>query len=155
MTINKIIYSMLAVVLIAMVFWGVTSNSKSDSVPNAGPIKQVHIGGKVLDVNLANTPALQEQGLSGVASLNKGTGMLFVFGEMGSRPFWMKDMNFPIDIIWIDENFKIVYIKSNATPESYPEIFVPTVEAKYVLEVVSGFATENKIKEGETVLFTF
>jgi uncharacterized membrane protein (UPF0127 family) len=58
----------------------------------------------------------------------------------------MKDMNFPIDIIWLDKDKKVVYIVKNAPPESYPyEHFEPKEEARYVLEVAAGTVEDKKI----------
>jgi len=65
----------------------------------------------------------------------------------------MKDMQFAIDILWIDENKKIVDITHNAVPESYPSIFQPNSPTKYVLEVNAGWAERNKIAFGENVEF--
>jgi uncharacterized membrane protein (UPF0127 family) len=122
---------------------------------NLEDIRQVKIGNVVLKVDLALTPEEQQQGLSGRELLIEDQGMLFVFDTPGRYPFWMKDMNFPIDMIWVSEDNHIVFIKKNATPESYPESFVSLKDAKYVLETVSGFADKNNIKEGDTVEFLF
>jgi uncharacterized membrane protein (UPF0127 family) len=67
----------------------------------------------------------------------------------------MKDMNFPIDIIWISEDLNIVYIKKDARPELFPESYRPETKAKYVLEVVSGFSEKNNLKVGDRVEFTY
>ena len=70
----------------------------------------------------------------------------------------MKDMNFSIDMIWISENMKVVYIKKNARPESYPESYGPEGNdkpAKYILEINSGFSEKNNLKIGDSVLFTY
>ena len=85
--------------------------------------------------------------------MKKDEGMLFVFNHTGKYPFWMKDMNFPIDIIWIGEDLRVVYIKKDAKPESYPETFTPNQDAKYVLEVFSSFSEKNNLKEGDRVKF--
>ena len=92
-------------------------------------------------------------GLSGRTSMVEKEGMLFVFDEAGNYPFWMKDMLFSIDIIWLDANKKIVFIKENATPESFPETWGGEVKAKYVLEVISGFVKKHKLKIGDKVEF--
>jgi hypothetical protein len=118
-------------------------------------IKQVKIAGQVLNVDLAITPEAQAEGLSSRGTLDKNEGMLFVFPQPGRYPFWMKDMNFPLDIIWIGEDLKVVYIQKNALPESYPESFTPEKNAKYVLEVSEAFADKNNLKEGDSVLFTY
>ncbi len=124
----------------------------------SGNIQYVNIAGQNLKVDLALTEAEQEQGLSGRQSLNENEGMLFVFDTPGKYAFWMKDMNFPLDIIWIGENMQVVYIKKNALPELYPETYGPGLndgDAKYVLEVTAGFSDKNNLKVGDNVTFTY
>jgi uncharacterized membrane protein (UPF0127 family) len=62
-------------------------------------------------------------------------------------------MNFPIDIIWIDEDLRVNFIKKNALPSSYPEAFSPDGNSLYVLEVNSQFLDKNNLKEGDKVKF--
>ena len=111
----------------------------------------VQIAGQTLKVDLALTREAQERGLSARQDLAEDEGMLFVFDYSNIYPFWMKDMNFPIDIVWIGEDLKVVYIKKDAEPSSYPAAFTPTEDAKYVLEVVSGFSDKNNLKVGDSV----
>ncbi len=118
-------------------------------------IKIVKIAGTEIIVDVANTPKARTQGLSGRASLKEDEGMLFIFDSSGIYTFWMKDMNFPIDIIWINQNLEVVYIKKNATPESYPATFGPEENALYVLEVVSGFSETHNLKLGDEARFAF
>jgi uncharacterized membrane protein (UPF0127 family) len=114
--------------------------------------QKIKIGGEVIKVEVVDTPSTRAQGLSGRDSLEKDQAMLFVFDTPGNYSFWMKDMNFSIDIIWIDETGKIVYIKENATPESYPEGFGPNEKtSKYVLEVFSGFVDSYDLEVGDSV----
>ncbi len=117
------------------------------------PVSDVYVSGQKIAVELANTPAKRIQGLSGRNALGQNEGMFFVFEKPDYYAFWMRDMNFKIDIIWIDENKKIVDIVKNATPESYPEKFSPQSPAQYVLEVNAGFADEHKINIGDLVKF--
>ena len=125
-------------------------------------IKSVNIAGQNIKVELAVTEAEQELGLSGRSGLKEDEGMLFIFEQAGAHGFWMKDMNFPIDIIWLNparndfsiadaggENMKVVYIKKDARPESYPEIYSSDKDSKYVLEVASGFSDKNGLKIGD------
>jgi len=93
------------------------------------------------------------KGLSNRESLEKDFGMLFVFPNDGLHGIWMKEMNFPIDIIWLDKNFKVVDIKSGATPESYPEIFKPQLLSRYVLEINAREGGKAKIKIGDVAGF--
>ena len=120
-------------------------------------IKSVEIGGQNVLVDLALTDAQKEQGLSGRTSLAPNTGMLFVFSTPNKYLFWMKDMNFAIDMIWITADMHVDYIAKDATPASYPATFGPGVndqDALYVLEVNSGFAEQNGLRVGDSVLFT-
>ena len=83
------------------------------------------------------TPSEQAKGLSGLRFLPNDHGMLFVFDTPAKIPFWMKDMNFPIDIYWLDTQGKVVYQVLNAQPckPDYCPIFTPDKPAKYVLEI--------------------
>ncbi len=117
-------------------------------------LRYVKINGVTLKVSLALTERAQERGLSGRESLEENEGMLFVFSQPIARNFfWMKEMNFPLDMIWFGADKKVVYIKKNATPESYPESFGPNEETKYVLEVISGFSDKYNLKEGDLLEF--
>ncbi len=118
-------------------------------------VGEVKIAGETVKVDLAVTPKEQEQGLSRRTALAPGTGMLFVFEKPGKYFFWMKDMNFPIDIIWISAERKVVYIKKNATHLDQTSTFGPEADAKYVLEVVAGFSDDHDLKVGDEVLFNF
>lgn len=116
-------------------------------------IKNINIGGKIINLELVMSDESRSRGLSGRERLKDGEGMLFVFDYPDKYPFWMKDMKFSIDIIWIGEDLKIVYIKKNASPDSYPNSFSTEKDAKYVLEVNSGFSEKNNLKEGDEVEF--
>ena len=82
------------------------------------------------------------KGLSVKNQLKENEGMLFVFEEPARYSFWMKDMKFPIGIMWLDSNGKIVHIEENLEP--CPLVFVcpsyaPNADSQYVLETVAGF----------------
>lgn len=138
------------IIVIVFLIFTLSINQRS-SVLN---IKGVRIAGQDVKVELAHSETERERGLSGRQTLSGNEGMLFVFDQPGKYSFWMKDMNFPIDIIWMDEDLKIVYIKKDAKPELYPEQYQSDDNAKYVLEVVSGFSEKNNLKIGDSALFT-
>lgn len=126
----------------------------------------VKIAGKNIKVELATTSAEQQKGLSARTFLAENEGMLFVFDKSGIYPFWMKDMRFAIDIIWLAPSdvegiAEVVYIKKDARLELYPETYGAKNEqglpllSKYVLEVVSGFSDKNNLKVGDKALFTY
>ncbi len=102
-------------------------------------------------VDIADTSALREQGLSGRSELKENEGMLFVFPEDGVYTFWMKDMSFSIDMIWISKSGTVVHVENAATPRSYPETFGPDVPARYVLEVSAGFSEAHGVSVGDVV----
>ncbi len=107
----------------------------------------------VIKVQLADTDAAREQGLSGVTFLSEDSGMLFVFPDSSLYGFWMKDMNFALDIIWVDEFKQIVGIEENVSTSTYPNVFYPPVVVKYVLEVNSGKAKDLGLKKGIKIDF--
>jgi len=116
-------------------------------------IKEVKIKDKILKVEIADDNKEKEKGLSGRKSLSESTGMLFMFDMSGDYVFWMKDMNFPIDIVWINENLQIVHIEESVIPETYPITFKSPSLSKYVLEVLAGLSSKNNFKIGDRVEF--
>ena len=104
-------------------------------------------------VEIADTNSLRQAGLSGKPFLERGEGMFFIFDADDMHGIWMKDMLFSIDIIWIDSNFNIVDVKESATPESFPAVFKPKEESRYVLEVNANFVEEHSIKIGDSIRF--
>ena len=99
------------------------------------PVEKVVVNGKTFDLEFANNQKEREKGLSGRDSLPDDHGLFFVFDQPDYYGFWMKEMKFPIDIVWFDKNKKVVGITRNLTPESYPKIFYPPQKIKYALEV--------------------
>lgn len=109
------------------------------------------LGGQLLVLEVADTDARRVQGLSGRKSLPHNHGMLFVFPVDGMYGFWMKDMHFPVDIIWLDGSYRIVDVNERVSPSSYPIVFYPDVSTRYTLEVSSGFFEKNKLAKGMTL----
>lgn len=118
-------------------------------------LSKVQIGTAQFNVEVAATPLLRAQGLSGREKLSGDSGMLFIFDEPAIYSFWMKEMRFPLDIVWIDKSLNVVDITRNALPESYPETFSPKTPAQYVLEIPGGVAEEKDIKAGDAVTFIY
>ena len=150
---KKTLIAFLVVAIFFLVGFFLVSKNISKHIP--ANIKTVQVGGANIIVDVAITGEQRSLGLSGRSGLKANEGMLFVFDYPNKYSFWMKDMNFPIDIIWIGENLRVVYIKKDARPELYPETYGPDKDTKYVLEVVAGFADKNNLKEGDKVIFTY
>lgn len=106
------------------------------------------IDGTPIAIELADSGSERERGLSGRAELRPGSGMLFVFEEDAQPSFWMKDMRFPIDIMWISADGVVVDIDQGLAPETYPQTFTPDSPVRYVLEVPAGFSEAHGITTG-------
>lgn len=113
------------------------------------PASYVTLDGGTVSVSLARTPAEQERGLGGRESLAPDEGMLFVFPQDGRYAFWMKDMKFSIDIIWIAADGTVVYVVPNLSPSSYPRSYGPKTPARFVLEVPAGWAAAHYVRIGD------
>jgi uncharacterized protein len=147
----KIIYLSLTFVAVVFIFYFLYVKTNTGSTIN---LANIIINDKSVKVEIADSLDKQIQGLSNRSSLPPDTGMLFVFSKAQIQKFWMKDMNFPLDIIWIDNN-KIVNISPNLAPEgaapanTYSSIY----NCNYVLEVNAGFSEKNNIKIGDYVKY--
>jgi len=107
-----------------------------------------------LQAEIADTESKRRLGLMFREGLPENQGMLFVFEEEERQSFWMKNMKFPLDIIWISKDKLIVEIKSNVLPcRDSCESIVPQTKAKYVLEVNADFLERNRIEIGDRVDF--
>lgn len=111
----------------------------------------IEIAERNISTLVADNKKSHKEGLSIVDKINVDEAMLFVFDEIGFHNFWMKDMKFSIDIVWLDEYKNIVYIKEHASPNDYPETYNPGVTSLYVLEFKDGFVKDNDIETGDTV----
>ncbi len=118
----------------------------------------IFIGDSSFMAYLADTPVLRERGLSGTTGLPNNSGMLFVFDQPDKYAFWMKDMNYPLDFIWIggsDGQYVVSDITENVLPESYPKTYSPKEPISIVFEVKSGTISAEKIQIGDTVKLHF
>lgn len=107
----------------------------------------------IIRLLIAKTPTARERGLSGYGSLASDQGMLFIFPTSGSMNFWMKGMNFPIDIVWMNSDRKILGVTANLSPESYPKTFSSPGNVQFVLELNAGSADTYGLRTGTTLMF--
>jgi len=127
--------------------------SLSIAIRSIIPFKYAQLGQTTIVVRNVSTNALRVQGLSGTKSLEANEGMLFDFKQVGQWAMWMKDMHYPLDIIWITSSGKVVYEATNLQPNDYPTIHENTTACRYVLEVNAGIAQANKITVGASIHF--
>ena len=122
------------------------------------PRGTVKIDGIVLEVQIADTDPRRARGLMFQEQLTLDEGMLLVFDDANKRSIWMLNMQFPLDVIWIDDNSKVVFIEKNVPPckTALETVTCPSYkggnkDAKYVLEVTAGFVDAFKITTESTL----
>ena len=113
----------------------------------------LHIGSTDYQLTIASTPATRQVGLGGRQTMSQTSGMLFVFNTSAVECFWMKDMQFPLDIIWVNPEKKVVHVEQHLTPATYPKTFCPSTPAKYVIELRAGEAAKRHIATGQKLDF--
>jgi uncharacterized membrane protein (UPF0127 family) len=109
---------------------------------------------KIISLIVVNNSESRTRGLSGTESLPENSAMLFVFDEPDRYGIWMKDMKFPLDILWLNEDKKIIHIERNVSPQTYPKVFTSGEKSLYVLETNVGFVEKNNLKVGNVLNFT-
>ncbi len=111
----------------------------------------VRIENIAMKVEIAQTLEERKRGLSGRSAFDTADGLLFVFPVADYHGIWMKDVNFPIDIIWIGEDRTIIGIEKNVEPSTYPTIFRPQQPARYVIETNVHYADTFDLHPGQKV----
>ena len=113
--------------------------------------------GVSIPVEVSDTPEKRSLGLGKRNKLENGWGMLFVFEKRIPHSFWMKNMRFPIDIIWLD-NQRIVELVENVPPPhegESPKVMEPRLPSNFVLEIESGRARALGLKVGQKLSYQF
>lgn len=113
----------------------------------------LHVGGTTYKLQIAATEATRQAGLAGRANMPEDAGMLFAFDKPTSECFWMKNMRFSLDIIWVNAQKRVVYVKQNIAPSTYPATFCPTKPAAYAIELHAGEVAKRHIVIGEKLDF--
>ncbi len=138
-------------VLLGLLATGIWSGTVLPYEPAGMYLKKIEVDGTPLRVEVADSEEERINGLSGRTRMAEDRGMLFVFEEPGKYPIWMRNMQFPLDVFWLDGSGVVVDIWENASPDSYPQIFEPRAEAYYILETVAGFSEVYNVKIGDRV----
>lgn len=124
-------------------------------VPQKQKLTAVNVGSTKINVEIADTKEKRSRGLGGRQSLATDSGMLFIFEGLDRRQFWMKNVSFPLDLIWIAKD-KIVDITKSIPPQMEAEdkdltIYQSNEPVDKVLEVNGGFAGANNIRVGDPI----
>jgi len=141
-----IVSGVLVLVLLAFlfIFW---PNFVKQSV-------SLKLGNGGFSAKIALNDLQRAKGLSGVKEMSADKALIMAFPYEDHWKIWMKDMNIPLDIVWLDKNKKVIYIVKNASPaDSSTKIFEPKTLAKYVVEVPAGVVKDKLIDVGQVADF--
>lgn len=118
------------------------------------PPSNLYLGDGIFKTELALNNVERTTGLSRHSSLGTSEAMLFAFPSLDKWKITIKDMKFPIDIVWLDQFKKVVYIVKDASTEtSLTDTFEPKSDAKYVIEFAAGTVDSKAINIGRTAVF--
>lgn len=106
----------------------------------------ITINGKIFATEVMDNDSLRQKGLSERSNMPDNNAMLFKFESIGERCFWMKDMKFAIDIIWLNNEGSISAIETNVQPDTYPKKYCHS--GRSVLEFTAGQVEVNGLKIG-------
>ena len=114
----------------------------------------LQLGEGKFSLRVARTDSERERGLSGTAELPSTEALAFVFPTSDRWGIWMKDMRYPIDIIWLDDSKVVRHIEQRVQPNTYPaKTFQPNDPAKYVIELKAGVVSSQRITIGSQAVF--
>ena len=120
----------------------------------SGRVVTVTLSDQTLNAVVADEPSEREIGLGRTESLANDEAMLFVFDRPERHSIWMKDVKYPIDVIWLNQRKEVIYTVESMQPDSYPKSYAPNLPALYVLEMSSGFIDTYNINEGMRLEFS-
>lgn len=140
------------------------------SLERAAPTLRTPSGADIT-LLVADTDEMRVRGLGEREALPKDVGMLFVFPESARHEFWMKGMQFSLDIVWLEETtpsqspllkrgrgkktLLVVDVKEDIATSTYPDSFTPLGKARYVLEINAGVVRETGIRVGEALVLRY
>jgi len=149
---TKLFVLLACFLLIICAGWYVLASQKKEAATEAG-VRPLFLGEKEFLVEVADTPSKRQQGLSGRTQIGSD-GVLFIFPNEEKHGFWMKDMLFDLDFIWIKDG-RIVEITKNVPKPDGPgrdlPTYFPSQPIDSMLEVVAGFSDREDIKVGDSV----
>lgn len=153
---RPLLISVIACILLLIVLLVVTRPPHPQpAVTKEYDVKQVTFGdaatGSKYHMQVADTDAKRERGLSNRDTLTGKTGMIFTYDKPQQLCFWMKDMRFAIDMVWLDQTKHVVAVESAVSPNSYPKTFCH--QAQYVLEFSAGTAGKERLQAGKQLAF--
>lgn len=119
--------------------------------PGAYETAKIRLGPEEFEFEIADTPKKQIRGLMFRESLERNKGMLFIFNQPTRAAFWMKNVKFPLDIIFLSEKGEIQEIWRNMQPCTICVAQMPEQKAKYVLEIKGGLSDHLNLSIGQKI----
>lgn len=117
--------------------------------------KPMRVGDTTITCEMAYSGKQRELGLSGRHVLPPDHGMCLVWPRPGHYGLWMLDMHFPIDAVWLDDRYNVIYIEPEISPDSYPRIFqAPDHSGTLsILELPERFCEKHGVKVGDRIVW--
>lgn len=111
---------------------------------------QVKIENKTYRLFVADTEEKRKRGLSNISSIKDGEGMIFVFNKPDYYRFWMKDMKFPLDFLFLRGD-QVVDLLANVDPSTYPQTFISKSPADKIIELKAGEIDKLGVNISDTI----
>ncbi|MCC7197590.1 DUF192 domain-containing protein [Candidatus Peregrinibacteria bacterium] len=151
-------FLVVALLMVNLVLAGCFFGGNKETPKNIGPAVSFNAakGHFYFAVDIADTLEERKKGLMWKKSMGKYNGMLFIFEGEEARRFWMKNTLIPLDMIFMDKDYRVVSVIKQAQPcrKDPCESMSSGKPAKFVLEVNGGMADEMGLKEGDTAQLT-
>ncbi len=147
----KTLFIVVVLVLASFILSGSPFISPNDPVNDIfeTELRSFYFKSTSIEVAIADNQKTRRTGLSNLEYLPQERGLLFVFDNSDTYGIWMKDMNFPIDIIWLDKYLNVVDIHENISKDTYPTSFYPKAPVMFILEVNTGFSSKYNVEIGD------
>ncbi len=155
---KKVIFLIIIIITLVLIVFAIRNLIKKPEIDlknQENTAYYLSIGSNIFEVEIANTPQKRAIGLSEKETINQNEGMLFVFDKSHLPLFWMKDMKFPLDFVWIKDN-EVVQISENIPVLTNGTIstITPTTEIDSVLEINAGMTKKYNIIIGDKTSIT-
>lgn len=144
-SVRSVAIGFIAIVFLALLIFLLVNRQEDRSY-------QIVLGGRAFQLEIADTEAERVQGLSQRKNLAENAGMLFIFPKADKQCMWMKDMNFSLDIVWLNGSKDVVKVAEGLSSSTYPEAFCAD-NTKYVLEFNQDVVQETGLKVGQNISF--
>lgn len=150
-TMKKVLIVFVILIALSGGYWVYTN--RTDPSISTMPKVTATLNDSTFTLYAPDTPQAMQKGLAVFKKLPANEGMIFRGLPVGTQTFWMKDMNFDIDIIWVNKENRVVHIVYDASKDSYPTRFENPVEqpSSYVIELNAGLAEKHGIAPGTPV----